>query len=559
MTDGVWLLAASNGNYFDSANWFNGKLPDGTGTAFFDTSFKTNLSLSSASTTLTTVGGWTFNTGTNYSFTVSDFDNLIFLGTGIFNSGAAVGITVHGILQFAGGSTAGNASINNNGKILFSGKAGQATITNSGSLWFVSTSSADSAVITTTSGAKTTFANASDGDQAQLITQFGGTVDFSPLGATGVGFIRAGSIAGAGTYKIGTRFLIVGGNNLSTEVSGTIEGTNFIQKTGTGSLRLSHNNGATFTGGTELIGGTLDLAAPHAAGSQIKFAFPNDTLLIENTALAGHGFETPVTDFAGGEVIDLSGLAFAVGTQASYNPTLKVLSVTSGGTTVTVPLSLNATGVFVSYFDGHGGTAVAYDHRINGTAHNDVLAATFSPDYFNGRAGIDLVSYANAPGGVNANIANPTFNAGWAAGDHYKSIEGLIGSPFDDVLTGNAGANILRGGVGNDRLTGGAGNDRLIGGPGNDLLIGGAGNDAFVFQPGFGNDAITGFTPGTLANHDTVELHSTPGLNNFAQVKAHATVINGHVVISDTTGDTITLNSVHKVGQLHGYDFHFLA
>jgi predicted ATPase len=48
--------------------------------------------------------------------------------------------------------------------------------------------------------------------------------------------------------------------------------------------------------------------------------------------------------------------------------------------------------------------------------------------------------------------------------------------------------------------------------------------------------------------------HSIPGLSNFAQVKADATVVNGHVVISDTSGDSITLNSVQTVGQLHGYD-----
>jgi Ca2+-binding RTX toxin-like protein len=127
------------------------------------------------------------------------------------------------------------------------------------------------------------------------------------------------------------------------------------------------------------------------------------------------------------------------------------------------------------------------------------------------------------------------------------------------VIYGFGGNDRLSGLGGNDSLYGGPGNDTLNGGPGNDLLSGGPGNDTFVFQAGFNNDVITDFSPGTLSNHDTIEVHSVPGLHNFAQVKAHSTVDSGHVVISDTIGDTITLNSVHKVGQLHGYDFHFLA
>src|SRR5262249_38316310 len=97
-----------------------------------------------------------------------------------------------------------------------------------------------------------------------------------------------------------------------------------------------------------------------------------------------------------------------------------------------------------------------------GTAGNNVLAATASPDYFNGLAGIDLVSYAAAPAGVHANLANPTFNTGWAGGDHYTSIEGLIGSSFADILIGNAGPNSLHGRAGRALLTGKAGPDRFM-------------------------------------------------------------------------------------------------
>ena len=124
---------------------------------------------------------------------------------------------------------------------------------------------------------------------------------------------------------------------------------------------------------------------------------------------------------------------------------------------------------------------------------------------------------------------------------------------------GFGGNDIIKGGGGNNVLMGMGGSDRLVSGTGNDTMSGGGGNNTFVFKAGFGTDVITDFKPGTVASHDTIELHSIPGLNNFAQVKANATLVDGHVVISDTSGGLISLNSVQTVGQLHGYDFQFLV
>jgi Ca2+-binding RTX toxin-like protein len=58
-------------------------------------------------------------------------------------------------------------------------------------------------------------------------------------------------------------------------------------------------------------------------------------------------------------------------------------------------------------------------------------------------------------------VAQNTINAGT---DTLTSIENLVGSDFNDTLTGDAGANKLEGGVGNDTLNGGLGNDTLDGG-----------------------------------------------------------------------------------------------
>ena len=107
---------------------------------------------------------------------------------------------------------------------------------------------------------------------------------------------------------------------------------------------------------------------------------------------------------------------------------------------------------------------------------------------FTGGAGIDTVSYedaaAGSPRGVTVNLANATGSGGIAAGDRYYSMENVIGSEFDDTLTGNSAANELAGGAGNDRLSGNGGADTLDGGLGDDRLTGGGGNDTFIFDDG---------------------------------------------------------------------------
>jgi Ca2+-binding RTX toxin-like protein len=121
------------------------------------------------------------------------------------------------------------------------------------------------------------------------------------------------------------------------------------------------------------------------------------------------------------------------------------------------------------------------------------------------------------------------------------------------------GNDVIMGSPSGDYLNGFGGNDRINGGGGNDTLVGGPGNDTFIFRPNFGEDVIKDFNTGTLAAHDTIELHSV-GIAGFSDlVHNHATVTPGGVVITDGTGDTITLRGITKIAQLHSFDFHFLA
>lgn len=108
---------------------------------------------------------------------------------------------------------------------------------------------------------------------------------------------------------------------------------------------------------------------------------------------------------------------------------------------------------------------------VIGTDRNDVYAPSeFSGDILNGSGGIDTLTFkGTTTGGVSVNLGTESGSAGDAAGDTYIGFENVVGSKFNDTLTGGAGANRLDGGAGNDRLDGGAGADLMVGGAGNDI------------------------------------------------------------------------------------------
>lgn len=89
-------------------------------------------------------------------------------------------------------------------------------------------------------------------------------------------------------------------------------------------------------------------------------------------------------------------------------------------------------------------------------------------------------------------------------------IERLIGSSYDDVLTGNKANNHIYGGKGNDVINGGEGNDYLDGGSGKNTLSGNLGDDIYVVnsqndkiieQLNEGTDTVHSYIDYTLAEN----------------------------------------------------------
>jgi autotransporter-associated beta strand protein len=230
--------------------------------------------------------------------------------------------------------------------------AGNATITNNagGTTVFNAFATASNAIITTNGGGSTLFYDNSTGGKAQFITVGTGYVDFSgSLGPNGDGRITAGSIAGSGTYYIGAgNTLVVGGNNLSTEVSGVIAdfnpcgcgpaGPGSLEKVGTGTMILSGAN--TYTGTTKVNGGILEVDGS-IASSSFTTVNANAALTgigtVGNTTIASGGVFLPGNGTPGSSMKVAGNLAFQSG--ALYLVQLNSITSTFANVTGTAALA----------------------------------------------------------------------------------------------------------------------------------------------------------------------------------------------------------------------------
>ncbi|MEF8730116.1 MAG: Calx-beta domain-containing protein [Accumulibacter sp.] len=133
------------------------------------------------------------------------------------------------------------------------------------------------------------------------------------------------------------------------------------------------------------------------------------------------------------------------------------------------------------------------DDLLEGGAGDDVLSGGGGNDTLSGASGTDTADYSQAGGAVIVDLAGGSANsAGDGSHDTLTDVENVIGSAFNDVLSGTDGDNVLDGGGGRDHLTARAGNDILRGGTAEDTMDGGSGDDQL--DGGSGDDILLGRT-----------------------------------------------------------------
>ena len=199
---------------------------------------------------------------------------------------------------------------------------------------------------------------------------------------------------------------------------------------------------------------------------------------------------------------------------------------------VTVDLSGNNLG----RGDAAGDT---YDHIevYLGSQYDDTFISGEAGDNINGGDGRDTVSYERSEEAVTVNLTDGTTDStegSYANGDMFTSIENIIGSDEDDTLTAGDSGSVIEGGKGDDDLAGGSG------------------SDIFVFTPGDDGDEITGFTEGSGAGHDRIDLSAFSSIASMDDLEDKLSVLASNtdtkIDFSDNDDDEIILYDVLPSG-----------
>ncbi|MBP2636171.1 MAG: peptidase and matrixin and adamalysin [Firmicutes bacterium] len=152
-------------------------------------------------------------------------------------------------------------------------------------------------------------------------------------------------------------------------------------------------------------------------------------------------------------------------------------------------------------------SASGLSDTINGNAGNDILYGNGGDDIINGGLGSDtidggvgndIITYDAADSSVSGGTGTDTLTAATVTAgvtidlnsSVFTNFEKVIGSNYNDTLTGTAAADTLWGGGGHDIINGGAGDDIIDGGAGNDTIIFDAADNWLYVKGGTGIDTL---------------------------------------------------------------------
>ncbi|EPV7647572.1 Ig-like domain-containing protein [Enterobacter hormaechei] len=187
---------------------------------------------------------------------------------------------------------------------------------------------------------------------------------------------------------------------------------------------------------------------------------------------------------------------------------------------------------------GHQGT-------LTGTGYNDTFIAeagtytyngsggwttTSEHDTWSSTGGMDVVDYRNATSGVTVDLGRSTAQSTGFDTATLVNNEGINGSDYDDVITGNSGDNQFEGRGGNDTFN--------IGSGGHDTLLYKLIN-ASDATGGNGSDVVNGFTVGTwegTADTDRIDLRDLLSDSGYTGTGS-ASYVNGVATLDSSAGN----------------------
>jgi Ca2+-binding RTX toxin-like protein len=336
-------------------------------------------------------------------------------------------------------------------------------------------------------------------------------------------------------YQAATGFVVV---NLPAGTATGADGTDTL-------ITIENVNGSAYN--DVLIGGAgVNVLDGKGGNDLLQGGLGDDTLI------GGPGLDTASYLTATGAVV--ASLVTNTATGGAGNDTLQTIENLIGSLLFADTLTGNAG---VNILDGSGGddtlSGLGGDDTLLGGEGDDILIGGTGNDTLNGQGGTnDRASYVNAISLVTVNLETGVVT-GPDGADTLLNIEGVIGSAYDDVLTGDANANTLEGGGGNDTLNGGDGADTLLGGTSDDILNGDEGDDTLLggdqndsLRGGPGNDILDGGA-GTA---DQVGYYHETG-------PVTVDLLLGYAL--DAYGTTDTILNVENISGSAGYDSDLLG
>ncbi|MBI3350386.1 MAG: RTX toxin [Burkholderiales bacterium] len=435
--------------------------------------------------------------------------------------------------------------------------------------------------------------------------------------ATSAAAVQVDLVAGTGNGGDAQGNLLDGVENLI--------GSNFgdALKGDAGDNRLDGGNGDDLldggAGADQLIGGAGNDTATYAgATAGVKASLVNATGNAGDAAgdsftgvenLTGSAFDDTLEGDAGvnkllggaGDDVLIGGagadvLSGGAGSDtASYAGALAGLTVSLADTTLNTGDASGDSFDAIENLTGSGfddvliGTGTA--NRLDGGSGNDLLVGGAGADALIGGSGVDTATYAASAAAVTVNLSTGRGSGGDAQGDTLTGIENVIGSAFDDQLTGAAGTNVLTGGAGNDsygvddgtdivveaagegtdtvnasvsyalsanvenlaltgnadinatgnaldnQLTGNAGSNVLDGGLGGDRMAGGAGDDTYVVDS-VGDVVTENFGEGTDTVRSGISYALGANVENLVLTGTGSTSATGNALDNVIIGNS---------------------
>ncbi|WP_227268765.1 calcium-binding protein [Roseobacter weihaiensis] len=168
-----------------------------------------------------------------------------------------------------------------------------------------------------------------------------------------------------------------------------------------------------------------------------------------------------------------------------------------------------------------------------------------------GGDGIDTLDLSQAAEAVAVNL-----KAGTLGNSAVENFENVIGTAFDDKITGDKQDNVISGLGGVDKIFGRGGDDTLVGNKGDDFIYGGRGDDILVWNNGDGSDLMNGgkgddlvqvnfdtdLVNDDLQNRDVAEFSMTDKGVQFARIEVNDQTERGLFQLDIRKTETLETN-----------------